>query len=462
MNVSPSQRPEFFGTDGVRGRFGVPPLDESTVRRLGRALAEDLVERASDAPPHLVLGGDTRDSTPTLGRWLMAELVAGGCRVTWLGTVTTPTVAHLVRRTSADCGVAISASHNPHPDNGIKLIDAEGFKWDPVSEARLEARMARLPRMAAKHADCDFEDGEPEIDHGAVESYLDALRQSLPNSGTAPLDGLHVALDTANGAASPYAEKLFTGLGARVSLAHAEPDGSNINADCGSTHPRALSELIRASGADLGFAFDGDADRVVLADADGEVRDGDAILYLWARALRERGELPGDRLVATSMSNLGLEVALERDGIDLVRCDVGDREVVAAMRREGITLGGEQSGHIIHLGLSTTGDGLLTALQIAHLLRLADRPLTDLLAGFERFPQLIRNVPVPSKPPLDGLAEVVRVRSEIERELGTAGRLVLRYSGTEQLARIMLEGRDLNVIEGMADRLAAAIEHELC
>ena len=454
--------PKLFGTDGVRGRFGDPPLDEPTVRRLGRALARKLVERADTAPtPHVVLGGDTRASTPTLGRWLMAELKSGGCRVTWLGTVTTPTVAHVARRSKAACGVAISASHNPHPDNGIKLIDGDGFKWAPAAEARLEGRMAGL-EIARLGDDAPMQT-EPPIDHAAIDDYLASLHAGIASAGDANrLDGLHVALDTANGAASAFAEKLFADLGARVSLSHAAPNGSNINADCGSTHPEALSELIRSSGADLGFAFDGDADRVVLVDGDGLVRDGDAILYLWSRDLDARGELPGHRLVATSMSNLGLEVALARDGIGLVRCGVGDREVVATMRREGIVLGGEQSGHIVHLGLSTSGDGLLTALRIADLLHRVGHPIKDLLAGFERFPQLIRNVRVPSKPPLDDLPEVVRVQGEIENELGKAGRLVLRYSGTEPLARIMLEGPDRGAIDAMADRLAAAIEHELC
>lgn len=436
--------PRLFGTDGVRGTFGDFPLNEATVRRLGRALAD----RLEAGEPHLVLGGDTRDSTPVLASWLAAGLAAGGARVTWLGTIATPAVAHVVRRLGAQAGVAISASHNPHPDNGIKLIDGDGFKWPPAWEAALETALDALP----------VPPDEPpplSVDASAVEDYLESLAATVP--GGSSLAGLKLAVDAGHGAASAYAGALFERLGATVFVANAAPDGSNINAGCGSTHPEVVAELVRSRGADLGVAFDGDADRVILADEEGTVRDGDATMYLWARDLASRDELPGRRLVATSMSNLGLQVALGRDGIELVRSDVGDRAVVATMRESGAVLGGEQSGHIVHLGLSTTGDGLLTALQIARLRASAGRPLSELMAGFERFPQLLENVRVREKVPFDELPEVDATRREVESALGDSGRLVLRYSGTEPLARVMIEGPDRHHIETLTHRLTAVI-----
>ncbi len=447
----PARRPPLFGTDGIRGAFGRPPLDEATVRRLAVALAEEL--REGNDRPRIVLGGDTRDSTPVLCGWLASELAERGVEATYLGVVPTPCVAFATCYLKATCGVTVSASHNAYPDNGIKLIDAQGFKWSPAAELRLEHRLgtAKTRNGVAPIA--------LEPDQGSVEAYRAGLIASL--DGRQPLHGLNVALDTGNGAASTLARELFEQLGARVSLVHAEPDGRNINAGCGSTHPQVVADLVRSSGADLGFSFDGDADRAIVADEAGKVRDGDAMLYLWARDLARRGNLPGQRLVATSMSNLGLEVALRRSGIDVVRCDVGDREVVETMRREGIELGGEQSGHIVNMSLSTTGDGLLTALQVAGLKQRDGRPLSVMLEGFKRFPQLLRNLPVKHKPDLSGLPEVVRASHEIERQLGSNGRLVLRYSGTEPLVRIMIEGQNRAEIDALADQLAAVLEAEI-
>ncbi len=441
--------PRLFGTDGIRGAFGRPPLDEATVRGLAAALAGTLEERR----PRVVIGGDTRDSTPVICGWLAGELAARQVRVTYLGVVPTPCVAVSTRDLGAACGIVVSASHNPHPDNGIKLIDAAGFKWSPAAELELEERLRVAGEIAAATATA------LEVDRRAVDVYLEGLAASLPEGGR--LDGLALVLDAGNGAASPYAEALFERLGARVAVVHAEPDGRNVNAGCGSTHPEGVAELVRSTGADLGFAFDGDADRAILADETGRVRDGDAMLYLWAKDLQRRGRLPTDRLVATSMSNLGLEVALERSGIGVVRCDVGDREVVETMRREGIALGGEQSGHLVELELSTTGDGLLTALQIAGIRHRDGRPLSAMLAGFERFPQLLKNLPVRRKPALEDLPRVVAASREVERRLGSEGRLVLRYSGTEPLVRIMIEGRDRAEIETLAGGLAEVLDAEL-
>ncbi|RMH19621.1 MAG: phosphoglucosamine mutase [Acidobacteria bacterium] len=447
--------PRLFGTDGMRGTFGRPPLDEVTVRALGDALGETLRGRHGDGA-RVVLGGDTRASTPELCRWLTAGLAPHRTDLTYLGVVPTPAVAGECRRRRAACGIAVSASHNPHPDNGIKLLDGDGGKWPPAAEAALERRLAeRLAEPAAGPPDGSL----PPVDREAREAYLASLAGTLP--GGRPLAGLHLALDAANGAASPFARQLFEGLGAAVTITCDAPDGRNINRGCGSTHPQAVAALVTAAGAGAGFAFDGDADRAIMADEAGTVHDGDAILYLWARDLARRGELRGGRIVATSMSNLGLERALAREGIGLVRCDVGDRVVVETLKREGLVLGGEQSGHIVHLGLTTTGDGLLTALHMAHLVAREGRPLSALLAGFERYPQLIENVRVRAKPDLDALPAVVEARRRVVETLGADGRLVLRYSGTEPLARIMIEGRDRGEIEALARRLAAAIEGEI-
>ncbi len=458
------ERSELFGTDGIRGAFGRPPLDEATVRALAAALADELpvardARQRNTVEQDIVLGGDTRDSTPTLCRWLTEELCARGARTIYLGTVPTPCVAFTTRTTGAACGIVVSASHNPHPDNGIKLIDTGGFKWSPEAELRLERRMRSDDRPSRRtHADETPSRGT-RASETLVAAYLDRLAASLP--GERPLDSLAVALDTGNGAASPYARELFERLGARVRLIHAEPDGRNINDDCGSTRPGAVADLVKGGGCDLGFAFDGDADRVILVDEQGTVRDGDAILYLWARDLQARGQLPGDRIVATSMSNLGLEVALRRLGIQVERCDVGDRVVVETMRRHGIELGGEQSGHIVNLSLGTTGDGLLTALQIAGIRQRDGRPAAEMLRDFERFPQLLKNLRVSSKPDLTGLPRVVEASREVQSTLGDAGRLVLRYSGTEPLVRIMIEGQDREQIEALADDLAAVLTEEL-
>ena len=414
-------RPRLFGTDGIRGRFGEPPLDENTVRRLGCALAVRLSSNAAATgrAARVVLGGDTRYSTPEIAGWLHEELTAGGVHVEYLGTVPTPAVADVARRLPADCGIAVSASHNPAPDNGIKLIDHLGFKWPAAAEAELEQLMElKTPRRRA----AEKTSVEPEPNPVAVATWFSDLKNSL---GSTRLDGLQVVADAGHGAASPFVEDLFRQAGAEIEVHNRQPDGYNINHGCGSTHPEVVSGLVAESSADLGLTFDGDADRCLIADRAGD-RDGDAILYLWATDLHRRGELPGNAVVATTMSNLGLEVALRRQGIDLVRCDVGDRHVVSTLKERGLALGGEQSGHIVHLGLSTSGDGLLTGLQVARIMASSGRSLADLLLDFHRLPQLLLNVPVAHKPDLDSLPRVVESQRDIERTLGDRGRLVLR------------------------------------
>ena len=464
----------LFGTDGIRARFGEPPLDRATVTTLARELAVVLRDRQADetgaptaagatAPPQVVLGGDTRESTAEICGWLAAGLAAGGVVVRYAGVIPTPGVSFLAAELGAAAGVVVSASHNPYPDNGIKLLDGQGFKWSEAAEAALEARLhgAALPDAASAPP-------APRLvaESALRKSYLDHLASTvtelLPGpAGKPPLAGMRVVLDAGNGAASSYAGELFERLGAAVTLLCAAPDGHNVNLGCGSTVPEVMAAATVSAGADLGAAFDGDADRCILADERGEVRDGDAILFLWATRLGLAGRLHPAAIVATSMSNLGLERALARRGIAVERCGVGDRLVVEAMRAKGIQLGGEQSGHIVRLDLAATGDGLLTAAQIAALVHGAGQPLSALLGDFRRYPQTLVNVRVARKPDLATLPRVTAAARNVESQLGDDGRLVLRYSGTEPLVRVMIEGPDQETIETLAGGLAAVLAEEL-
>jgi phosphoglucosamine mutase len=455
--LSPSSR-HLFGTDGIRARFGEAPLDRSTVTSLAAELAATLRETAGELPL-VVLGGDTRESTSTICRWLAEGLTAGGARVQLAGVIPTPGIAWLTRELGAAAGAVVSASHNPWPDNGIKLIDPRGFKWSEAAEAALERRLE-----ASSVRDVPALPADLPADASLRELYLRRLASSLASTVSTPLDGLKVVLDAGHGAASSYAGELFERLGAEVVRLHMEPNGRNVNEGCGSTAPEEMAARVVAERADLGAAFDGDADRCILADDRGAVRDGDAILYLWATGLRREGRLEPPRIVATTMSNLGLERALAREGIGIERCNVGDRYVVETLQREGLALGGEQSGHIVHLEQSSTGDGLLTAVQMAaivHQEKPAGRPLSELLGGFRRYPQILRNVRVARKPDLASLPRVAAAVRSVEERLGEDGRLVLRYSGTEPLARVMIEGPDQPSIEAMAGELAGAIQDEI-
>jgi len=455
----------FFGTDGIRARFGAPPLDRPTVGAISRGLIRWLAQRTeSRRPLVIVLGGDTRESTPLLARWLLGGLQQGATvadqqppDIRWGGVLPTPAVALLTRELQADVGIVISASHNPFHDNGIKLFDANGFKLDELEEQALEAEIGR----AVSERDDDASPLPlvplPEPDQTLGARYLESLNQAFPGS----LFGLSAVLDTGNGAASALAGGLFERFGASSTPLFASPDGRNINRDCGSTAPQKAADAVVKENADLGFSFDGDADRVIVVDDRGRVRDGDEILYLWAKQLRQQGGLNPPSIVATSMSNLGLERALAKEGVAVERCDVGDRAVVAMLRQKSLRFGGEQSGHIVDLERSTTGDGLLTALAIATIVVEQGRPLSKLLEGFHRFPQRLENVAVVSKTPFDQIPAVAETAREVEAELGTKGRLVLRYSGTESLARVMVEAEDQETVDRFTERLSAVISTTL-
>ena len=446
-----TQTKRLFGTDGIRAPFGDYPLDAPTVTLLGFRLGQ-LLARESDSPT-VIMGGDTRESTPKICQWLATGLEAAGALAVFGGTLPTPAIAKLVVQRGAQAGIAVSASHNLHPYNGVKIFDSEGFKWSPTAEAKLEALIpgSAPPEISPGH--------DLRVDPSLAETYLQLLRERIDQDQ--PFTGLNVVLDTANGAATHFAEPLFKSLGAEVIALGNTPDGININADCGSTSPEALVAAVVSHNADIGIGFDGDADRALIADETGEMRDGDAMLFAWARYLEGMGELTPPSIVATSMSNLGLERALGEIDVSVVRCDVGDRTVVTTMNANGIRLGGEQSGHLVDLKFGTTGDGMGTALQMTTILKETGLPLSELLADFSRFPQVLRNVEVDHKPHLDSLPTVARVAAEVENHLGTQGRLVLRYSGTEPLARVMIEGPDLNEIEALAASLIEAIQTDV-
>jgi len=438
----------LFGTDGIRGRAFEPPLDESTVRRLGVALAEGLAVECTKA--QILLAGDTRSSTVPIADWLASSFQAAGGDVIWAGVLPTPAVSHLLRQGDCAAGVVISASHNPAHDNGIKILGPGGEKLADERERNLEAKIAS--------SEPAFGPGLPPVDATLGERYLDLLAASHRTKD--PLSGLHVVVDAANGAASGIAHRFLEGLGARVTAIASDPDGHNINLDCGATAPQHLAETVIELGADAGLALDGDADRAVLVDETGCVLDGDDILLAWARQLRDDDRLPGGRVVATVMSNYGLERSLLDEDMEMIRCPVGDRAVWLAMAEHGSALGGEQSGHIICSHYGVTGDGLLTG---SHLLAAAVRHGGSVaaLSDLERLPQILLNVPVARKPPFEQLSGVSEELAAVNHRLDRRGRVLLRYSGTEPLARVMIEGEDAAEIEELAQRIAEAIRGEL-
>jgi len=438
----------LFGTDGIRGKALEWPLDETTVVRLGAALAEEL--QAAGCEPRILLAGDTRASTETLASWLAASFTGSGGTVTWGGVLPTPAVSRLLADSTCAAGVVISASHNPAEDNGIKVLGPGGEKIDDPLERRLEAALGAVSPQPGP--------GLPALSPELAEDYLAMLASTHPTEQ--PLRGLHVVLDCANGAASEIGPALLEQLGARVTAMASSPDGDNINLHCGATAPEALVDRVRSEGADAGLALDGDADRAVLVDEGGGLLDGDDILLAWARHLKDEDRLPGNGVVATVMSNFGLERALAADGMSMTRCAVGDRSVWLAMKDNSIALGGEQSGHIICSHLSVSGDGLLTG---SHLLAIAASKGCRLseLSDLQRMPQLLINVPVAERRPFDDLPGLAAELDEVNARLRGRGRVLLRYSGTEPLARVMVEGEDGAEIDELANRLADAVRREL-
>jgi phosphoglucosamine mutase len=445
----------LFGTDGIRGVAGQPPLDAATAAAFGTALGEWAVR--SGAGAGVVIGMDTRESGPWLAGCVAAGLERAGAAVRCAGLATTPEIAYLARVEDFAAGVMISASHNPYRDNGLKAFDHSGFKLPDETEKQIEGRIFELLAEGRETAPADLRQD------GSLDSKYAAY---LASTFGGRLDGWKIVLDCAHGAASTLGPAVFESLGAQVIRHGCEPNGRNINLDCGALHPGRMRRLVAEHGADFGAAFDGDADRCILAGASGKLLDGDHVLLMAARDLHARGELGGrggggGAVVATVMSNLGLERALAASGIGLIRTAVGDKYVLEEMLRTGLPLGGEQSGHVIFRRYATTGDGLLTALQAAGLAARSGRPLEDLTADFQLYPQLLVNVPFAVRRPLEELPEVRAEIAAAESEFGPSGRVLVRFSGTEPLARVMVEGPAHDRVEFRARRIAGAISSAL-
>lgn len=440
----------LFGTDGIRGTAGEYPLDHETVARLGAALVRAMPGARA---LRFVVGRDTRES----GEWLERELARGvraeGAQITSAGILPTPAVAYITRAMGFDAGLVISASHNPFQDNGIKVFSGRGEKFTETLEREVEAIIADQSWTVGGSADIPVEKAD------VVDAYLSHARLALPNPER--LVPFRIAIDTANGATTTVAPQLFKGLGFDVVLLGDAPDGRNINLHCGSTHPERLSHAVREHGCRVGVAFDGDGDRAILVDRHGRIVDGDAVLLMCARHLKTEGKLENNAIVATVMSNIGLELALRESGIDLVRCPVGDKYVMEEMLKRRISLGGEQSGHIIFSEHLFTGDGIVTALSVLRVMADTGRELSDLAAQLVTYPQVLVNVRVREKKDLRAVPAVADAMARVERRLAGQGRLLVRYSGTEPLLRVMLEGRNQQEIQGWAAEIANTVKEHL-
>jgi phosphoglucosamine mutase len=435
----------LFGTDGIRGVAGVAPLDSKTAQAVGAALGHWVVDSKQ---PHreVVIGMDTRESGPWLAAAVASGLASRGVKVEFAGVTTTPGVAYLAKNGPFAAGVMISASHNPYRDNGIKLIGHAGYKLADEQEERLETQILRLLEEGL-----DLPPVELRVNAGLDCTYMDHLAATLPDG----LDGLHLVVDCANGSASTLAPELFRGLGARVHTVNCAPDGRNINLNCGSLHLEILQAAVLQQHADAGVAFDGDADRALFVSRCGKIIDGDAVLFL--TALHEKVPV----VVATVMSNLGLERALGAHGIGMIRTPVGDKYVLEEMLRRGAVLGGEQSGHVIFHQYATGGDGMLTALRVFEVMRETGAGLDELTAELQVYPQRLVNVRVRERKPLEDLPGVVAEIRAAKDSFGDAGRVLVRFSGTEPLARVMVEGPELGQVEHFANRIADRIRAEL-
>jgi phosphoglucosamine mutase len=435
----------LFGTDGIRGTAGAFPLDARTIQRVGSALVKVLPQGAR----RLLIGRDTRES----GEWIERELAHGatasGAVVHTLGVAPTPAVAYLTSALQFDAGVVISASHNPYHDNGIKVFSGSGEKYGEHLEERIEHMVADSSWLVA-------EGGAPELSRGDhLRAYLDHARGVLPRPER--LGEFRIAVDCANGAMTTVAPRLLEEMGIDATVIGAAPDGRNINDQCGSTHPELLAKTVRSDGYRLGVAFDGDGDRAIFVDAGGRILDGDHVLLMCAKQMKAEGRLRGNAVVATVMSNIGLELALKKLGIELVRTNVGDKYVMEEMQKRNLSLGGEQSGHVIFSDYLFTGDGLITALNVMRTMAATGREVGDLADDLRTYPQVLINVRVSEKPDLKSVPTVAGVIDDVEKRLAGSGRLLIRYSGTEPLLRVMLEGQNKDEIETMGQAIVTAL-----
>ncbi|HJU28602.1 MAG TPA: phosphoglucosamine mutase [Candidatus Binataceae bacterium] len=446
---------KLFGTDGVRGVANTEPITSETALKLGRALAH-VFKNPSGRHRRILIGKDTRLSGYMLETALASGICSMGVDVWLVGPLPTPGIAFLTRSMRADAGVVISASHNPFEDNGIKFFSRDGFKLDDDTESRIEELVfddGELARFRATAGDI----GKAARIDDAIGRYLVFLKTCVPRN--AGFDGLKVVIDCANGAAYKVGPDALEELGADVTAIGVEPDGSNINNDCGAVHLGKLRAEVARTGADVGVALDGDGDRAMLIDERGELFDGDDVMALMGSRMAAEGRLKDNTVVATVMSNFGLELALTRAGVRLLRTDVGDPAVAREMRANSYNLGGEQSGHVIFMDHSTTGDGLITAMLVLSRMIESGRPLSELRA-MRRAPQVMQNVRVRNRVPFEAMPEVKRIIAAAEGRLKGNGRLLVRYSGTEMLARVMVEGEDNGSIEAIAAEIAEAIRKE--
>ncbi len=459
----------LFGTDGIRGVANQFPMTAEIAVRLGQAVAHHFRHRAGRRRTRILVGKDTRLSGYFFESALAAGLTSMGADVLFLGPLPTPGISFMTTSLRADAGIVISASHNPYQDNGIKIFGADGFKLPDEVELELESMiLAGDPRSGA-----DIEQGGNPLTAlldaeriGRARRYEDSagryvvfMKSAFPKDMT--LDGLKIVVDCANGAAYKVAPLALEELGAEIVMLGNQPNGTNINRDCGSLHPRFAAAKVIETGADLGITLDGDADRVILIDEKGQLVDGDHIMALCGPALKAQGALPHDTVVATVMSNIGLEIALRRHGISLTRTQVGDRYVVGELRRSGATFGGEQSGHLIFLDHVSTGDGMVAALQVLSIMQRTGKPLSELCKVMESFPQTLLNLNVRDKPDLNTLKEVKVAIEDAEGVLGQQGRVLVRYSGTEAKVRVMVEGVDSKMTDTCARQIADAIERAI-
>jgi phosphoglucosamine mutase len=448
---------KLFGTDGIRGVANREPMTAEMALRLGQAVARKF--RQDRRSGRIVIGKDTRLSGYMLESAMQAGIVSAGADVMLVGPLPTPGIAFITSSMRADAGIVISASHNPYQDNGIKIFARDGFKLPDEVEAEIERDMEAIGNGHDGVRAAPDGIGKAVRIEDAGGRYVQFLKHAFPRDLT--LDGFKVVVDCANGAAYSVAPQVFGELGAHVDELNVWPDGRNINYACGALHPENMAEEVKRSGAQLGIALDGDADRVILADENGNIIDGDQVMAILATRMLAQGELPEKTVVATVMSNLGLERALSSRGGKLVRTAVGDRYVVEAMRERGLTLGGEQSGHIVFLDHATTGDGIVAALRVLAVMVQERKPLSELARAMTRYPQVLLNFAVARKRPFEEMPSVLKMIAKVEGALGAEGRVVVRYSGTEAKARVMIEGQDEAGITAYANEIAETLKQAL-
>ncbi len=442
---------KLFGTDGIRGVANVYPMTTEIAMQVGRAIAFQV--KVNGKGHRIVIGKDTRLSGYMIENALASGICSMGVNVLLVGPLPTPGIAFITTSMRADAGVVISASHNPFQDNGIKIFSRDGFKLPDEQETEIE-EMISTNRIHALRPTADEVGKAARIDD-AKGRYIVFLKNSIPRKYT--LDGFHIVLDCAHGATYGVAPHVFEELGAKVTTLGVQPDGTNINKECGALYPELMAEKVKECGADIGLALDGDGDRLIVSDEKGNIVDGDHIMAICSKGLIKRRKLRKKTLVATVMSNMGLEVAMERMGGKMVRTAVGDRYVVECMRKKGYSFGGEQSGHLVFLNHITTGDGNLAALQLLSIMIKQNKPLSELASIMESFPQTLKNVRTASKIDVDTIPKFTKTVKKLEKKLGKRGRILVRPSGTEPVIRVMVEGTDSAEIDEMADELCELV-----